>query len=78
MPESQKTTMQTFTVKGGALQARNDPPQRQVSLLKQYKLLLRRNYTESVRLPISIFALVFMGIFQGLNQAAIFKDIGEP
>ena len=50
---------------------------RQVSSFKQFLLLNRRMFLISFRIPVAFIALVMMGLFVGLNQGLIYKEVGS-
>lgn len=51
---------------------------RGVSRWKQFKLILGRFLLQAWRQPLSVVALIFMGLWQALLQAAIFGGVGSP
>ena len=61
---------------GGLASLRLNALTRSVPLGQQYKLLLKRIYTQAFRVPIAFFALIIMAIMQGLLQASIFGGVG--
>ena len=73
MSDSNRSLMKTI---GGLSKTRSHVLTRQIPLCQQYKLLVRRMYTQAFRVPIAFLALVIMGFFQGLLQASIFTGVG--
>jgi hypothetical protein len=59
-------------INGSAIDVQEVGRSREVSLLKQVLLLTARGLTDAWRVPLKIFAMVFLSVFQAFLMVTVF------